>query len=106
MPQPKQKQQQKHSSSSSATSPSATSSPGTNSAAIIAKRERERERKQTIGETDMDQSVLNGLPVGGDPTVGYHGHKRELGHRWAVLLRETGSIKAKALVRERDGGRT
>ncbi|XP_016930794.2 cytosolic purine 5'-nucleotidase isoform X3 [Drosophila suzukii] len=81
MPQPKQKQQQKHSSSSSATSPSATSSPGTNAAAIIAKRERERERKQTIGETDMDQSVLNGLPVGGDPTVGYHGHKRELGHR-------------------------
>ncbi|XP_037724304.1 cytosolic purine 5'-nucleotidase isoform X2 [Drosophila subpulchrella] len=85
MPQPKQKQQQKHSSSSSSssstTSPTSSSSPGTNASAIIAKRERERERKQTIGETDMDQSVLNGLPVGGDPTVGYHGHKRELGHR-------------------------
>ncbi|KMZ10496.1 uncharacterized protein Dsimw501_GD15638 [Drosophila simulans] len=77
MPQPKQKQQQqpqpqqqkplqKHSSTSST---------------IIAKPEKERERTQTIGETDMDQSVLNGLAVGADGTAGYHGHKRELGHR-------------------------
>eukprot|EP00099_Drosophila_melanogaster_P026877 NP_728162.1 uncharacterized protein Dmel_CG32549, isoform E [Drosophila melanogaster] len=77
MPQPKQNQQkqpqpqqqkplQKHSSTSST---------------IIAKPEKERERTQTIGETDMDQSVLNGLAVGADGTAGYHGHKRELGHR-------------------------
>lgn len=79
MPQPKQNQQkqpqpqqqkplQKHSSTSST---------------IIAKPEKERERTQTIGETDMDQSVLNGLAVGADGTAGFHGHKRELGHRWA-----------------------
>ncbi|XP_015010774.2 cytosolic purine 5'-nucleotidase isoform X2 [Drosophila erecta] len=96
MPQPKQQQQQplqKHSSSSSSSSSSAASSskskststsspsPSPVAAAITAKREKERERTQTIGETDMDQSVLNGLAVGTDITAGYHGHKRELGHR-------------------------
>ncbi|XP_043660677.1 cytosolic purine 5'-nucleotidase isoform X2 [Drosophila teissieri] len=111
MPQPKQKQQQqqsqlqqqkplqKHSSTSTSTSTSASSSPTSSStststskstssasaspvaATIIARREKERERTQTIGETDMDQSVLNGLAVGADGTAGYHGHKRELGHR-------------------------
>ncbi|TDG40954.1 hypothetical protein AWZ03_012624 [Drosophila navojoa] len=38
-----------------------------------------RERTQTIGETDMDQSVLNGLHLNADSY--YHGHKREQGHR-------------------------
>lgn len=41
-----------------------------------------RERTQTIGETDIDQSVLNGLHLGADGN--YHGHKRQLGHRWAT----------------------
>ncbi|XP_026846925.1 uncharacterized protein LOC113566264 [Drosophila persimilis] len=41
-----------------------------------------RERTQTIGETDMDQSVLNGLAAMGlDGVASFHGHKRELGHR-------------------------
>ncbi|XP_022233441.2 cytosolic purine 5'-nucleotidase isoform X2 [Drosophila obscura] len=67
MPQPKQPnlpKQQKHSSST------------------ISTRERERERTQTIGETDMDQSVLNGLATMSlDGVASFHGHKRELGHR-------------------------
>ncbi|EDV99578.1 GH12351 [Drosophila grimshawi] len=58
--QPEQQQQQAHSYSNSC-----------NSGA--------RERTQTIGETDMDQSVLNGLHLGTD--INYHGHKRQLGHR-------------------------
>ncbi|XP_017074238.1 cytosolic purine 5'-nucleotidase isoform X2 [Drosophila eugracilis] len=91
MPQPKPKQQQnplqKHSTTNTSSSLSSTSSStsipaGLSTTTIIAaKRERERERTQTIGETDMDQSVLNGLAVGGDGPAGYHGHKRELGHR-------------------------
>ncbi|SPP86391.1 cytosolic purine 5'-nucleotidase isoform X2 [Drosophila guanche] len=64
MPQPKQQKQQKHSNST------------------ISTRERDRERTQTIGETDMDQSVLNGLATMSlDGVSSFHGHKRELGHR-------------------------
>ncbi|XP_062138579.1 cytosolic purine 5'-nucleotidase isoform X2 [Drosophila sulfurigaster albostrigata] len=67
-----QKQQQPSSSSTH-------SKPNTNNNGTR-ERERERERTQTIGETDMDQSVLNGLHLG-DGSSSYHGHKREQGHR-------------------------
>ncbi|XP_020797834.1 cytosolic purine 5'-nucleotidase isoform X2 [Drosophila serrata] len=101
MPQPKQQQQQqqqqkqmqkqplqKHSDSTTTSTSNTTSNlrstskftPIPPNSITNSQRERERERTQTIGETDMDQSVLNGLAAGVDG-AGYHGHKRELGHR-------------------------
>ncbi|EDW33804.1 GL27036 [Drosophila persimilis] len=50
-----------------------------------------RERTQTIGETDMDQSVLNGLAAMGlDGVASFHGHKRELGHRYYEAISQLG----------------
>ncbi|XP_064538667.1 cytosolic purine 5'-nucleotidase isoform X2 [Drosophila montana] len=62
-----QQMQQPHSKSNNNNNSNTNSNSGT------------RERTQTIGETDIDQSVLNGLHLGADGN--YHGHKRQLGHR-------------------------
>lgn len=53
-----------------------SSSPSSSSSASASA----RQRTQTIGEADIDQSVLNGVDGGSS----YHGFKRELGHRWAA----------------------
>ncbi|XP_017107849.2 cytosolic purine 5'-nucleotidase isoform X1 [Drosophila bipectinata] len=84
--QPQQQQQQPKHSSSSTTKSSSSSTPISRNNDIsdinaISYSLIERQRKQTIGEADMDQSVFNGVAVGADGTPGYHGHKRELGHR-------------------------
>lgn len=50
---------------------SSSSSPSSSASASA------RQRTQTIGEADIDQSVLNGVDGGSS----YHGFKRELGHR-------------------------
>ncbi|XP_017852637.1 cytosolic purine 5'-nucleotidase isoform X1 [Drosophila busckii] len=72
--QPKQ-QQQSHHLSSHTTQPHSKNNKNNS---IIC----ERERTQTIGEADMDQSVLNGInPCIDGSSSSYHGHKRELGHR-------------------------
>ncbi|XP_017034902.1 cytosolic purine 5'-nucleotidase isoform X2 [Drosophila kikkawai] len=83
---PQQKQPlQKHSDSNSISNMTSTSRSTSKSSPSppnsILNSKRERERTQTIGETDMDQSVLNGLAASIDGSAGYHGHKRELGHR-------------------------